>query len=77
MAELWRTTLRSVNRKIAFSRFSAGDVAKGFDAILINVGEIKVHGFLSATPRSFPKMRAISTLLLNRRYVRERCLPTR
>lgn len=49
------------------------EVAKGLRAFSRRVGEIAVHGYLSAAPASFPNARYLFTFV-NRRYVRDKIL---
>jgi DNA mismatch repair protein MutL len=49
------------------------DVGKGLGPFRQNLGDITVHGYLSAAPTSFPNARYLYTFV-NRRYVRDKVL---
>jgi DNA mismatch repair protein MutL len=49
------------------------DVANGSAPFRRNLGEVTVHGYLSAAPASFPNARYLYTFV-NRRYVRDKVL---
>lgn len=49
------------------------DVANGLAPFRRNLGEVTVHGYLSAAPASFPNARYLYTFV-NRRYVRDKVL---